>query len=516
MPDLAGVDGGALGLQAGLGVFAFLATAGCLAILATRGHRQRPRFQGILFLTAFALRFAASVALYHGGLIHVVGAEDDGGWVRGVALHRAWAGEGRGISDLPAAFAESYRTHHDGYYYLLGVVLHFVPASRLTAAALNGLLGAIAVVLVYRTARGFAPERAAALAGWLTCGFPSLVLWSALTIKEPVVLLLSVVAVHCCTRVRAEGLSPRHLAALAASIVLLVPFRLYTAWVAAVAVVGLVLPRFDGRRMAPGSLAGGIALASALLLSGVLTPHLGGPQSKFEDPSLGNVQFFRAVTGDRGGSPVPSRDNLHTARGFATALSVGAAHLLLAPPLADRRGGAAGLPRLHGDGRVVAPLARRGPPRPPARGPDPVRRGPARPGLRGGPGYGLQPALQQHRPDLPATVTAPALAPRRRGGRAGGEVPCGPWPMRRGPTRHGMRTWRYLRPDPGPVRAPCGNCGASWLPTRVTRAFSCDVAPGSPTGPPWRTRPSGMACSASCTGTWPRRRTASPPGSETG
>jgi hypothetical protein len=303
-----------------------------LAQPASADHGRALRFQGLLFLTAFVLRLAASVAVYQGGLIRVIGAGDDDMWVSGAALHDEWVRQGKGILNLPADFAASYQTHHDGYVHLLAVLFHFAPPVRQSAAALNAFLAALATVLVYRTAREFASDRAAQIAGGLTCVFPSLIVWSALTIKEPVVLFLSVLALHSTVHIRVHGLTLRHLAALVASVMLLVPFRFYAAYVTTAAVLlGLVLPRLDRQSLGARSRLGAMLFAAILLGTGVLKPHGGEFEQKFEDLSLKNIQSFRGGIGYRRGSSVPPTNDVRTTAGFCTQLTVGATHLLLAP-----------------------------------------------------------------------------------------------------------------------------------------------------------------------------------------
>jgi hypothetical protein len=313
-----------------------LAVSGCVVLRATGGGPRSDRRPYVLFLVALSLRWALSLAIYRGGLDRVIGAGDDVSWQEGAALHEAWLEQGKGLLDLPAACAGGYRRHHQGYAYLLAVLFHFVRPAQLTAAALGGWFGAMATVLVYRTARRFASDRAAAIAGWLACLFPSLVLWSALTIKEPVVLFLSTLALHGAVAVRAGGFRRSHVASMALAVVLLVPFRFYAAYAVALAVfLGLILPRRDPCPGASGAGAGArwaaVLFAGLLLASGALAPRGGRTQAKFEDPSLGNLQFFRAVNGQRGTSAAPSTANLSTVPGFVEALTVGALHLLLAP-----------------------------------------------------------------------------------------------------------------------------------------------------------------------------------------
>lgn len=317
------------GLRAGLVVLLALAVAGVVVILRDRGPTRR--HQAVLFVAALLLRFAAAVVLYEGGLLALIRDEDSQFWAAGAALHREWVRQGKGVLDLPAAFARCYGERHEGYTYLLGVLFAFVPPRRLTAAAWNCGCGAVTAVLVYRTALDLASRRAAALAGWAACLSPSLILWSALTVKEPVVACLAALALQRAVHVLAAGPSWRDPPVIASALGLLVPFRLYEAYVTTAAVLaGLVLPVLRRRREDLPAAAAGGAVALLLLATGALIPRGAPEETKFEALSLENLETFR-MNNARGGSAVVPTRRLDSVRGVVAAAARGGFHLLLAP-----------------------------------------------------------------------------------------------------------------------------------------------------------------------------------------
>lgn len=319
------------GLLQGITFTLLLGIAGFFILLAGQRHRPTLHFQTRLFLVALVLRFALSIAIYQFGLVRYVGDEDASGWGLGADLSREWATRGASLFDLPFRMAEGFGQHHRGYYYLLGGFF-FVTDSpfRLVAAALNCFFGALTVVFAYRVARTLFTDWVAARVGWWTCLFPSMLIWSAMTVKEPVVILLETAALYGCVRLREIGVSPRHLLLCAACIVLLIPFRFYAAYLVGLAVVLSLVAGdlFRPQRAFSAVLLG--ALVIPLLLG---TARLATRERKYD---LDYVQSFRknvATGGARVGaqSGVQTDYDMRTPVGFGLGTAVGAAHLLLAP-----------------------------------------------------------------------------------------------------------------------------------------------------------------------------------------
>lgn len=317
-------------LAVGLLHFALFSLVGCLVLQATRAHQETLQFQTRLLLWAFSLRFAASLLIYEGGLINTLKDEDASGWLVGAAYSRGWEQQGRSILDTPSLFLQAYETSNRGYYYMLGVVfLTTGMPGRLPAAALNGLVGALTVVFAYRVARSLFSEAVARRTAWLGCFFPSLIIWSAQTLKEPVVIFLETAALYGCIQLRQGSFSFRHLFLVSAAALLLYPFRFYAAYLAAGAVlVSLFMPQFGKGRMSLGPAVGVTLLLLAFVsLSGVqVTKEL--EQQQFD---LAYLERFREGANIGQGSGVYIEADLHTPSGFGLALLVGAAHLLMAP-----------------------------------------------------------------------------------------------------------------------------------------------------------------------------------------
>ncbi|HWP42160.1 MAG TPA: glycosyltransferase family 39 protein, partial [Blastocatellia bacterium] len=321
-----------LDLPFGLVLFVLFSLIGSLAIFLTRNHRDTIVFQVRLFLIAFAVRFMASVAIYQFGLVSVLGDEDSSGWWQGVFYKSQWEQNRVGLLDLPAVLSGAFEGHHRGYGYLVGLLFYATDSSaRMPAAALNCFLGALTVIFAYRIARTLFSEWTAVRAGWLICLFPSLIVWSAQTLKEPVIILLETVALYGCARLKVSGFSIKHILLCALAIVLVIPFRFYAAYVAGAAVVlTLTLPNFRKGKISIASALAVVALIIPLLtMSGILIRH----EAEFERFDIHRIEKFRVdVTRGPGGESGITQDyDLDDPGQFAMAALVGSTYLLFAP-----------------------------------------------------------------------------------------------------------------------------------------------------------------------------------------
>jgi hypothetical protein len=317
-----------LGLTSGTVLFLLLAQAGCVLLRITRSHCATLRFQTGLFLTAYVLRFVLSLVIYGCGLVQVIRDEDGSGWLTGVGLHQRWVDEGVGMAEAPELIVDAFRSSNKGYYFLLALLYHFVEPTRLPAAVINGFCGALAIIFAYRTAASLFTDRVARRVGIWLCVFPSLALWSAQTVKEPVVILLETMAVYGCVRLRQSVFPLSHLALTVVCVILLVPFRFYAAYFAAAALIASSIFPASGRdRLCVGPRFGAGLLVVFFVTTGLLAHH----EAQYAHWDLDNLQRVRSYTARTTGSGFESSFDVRTPVGFGLMLTVGALHLLLAP-----------------------------------------------------------------------------------------------------------------------------------------------------------------------------------------
>src|SRR5215471_15233479 len=305
-----------------------LVGAGLLAV--TWNHRKTLQFQIKIFICAFALRFFTSVVIYQFGLVDILRDEDGSGWVVGASLYKEWVRKGVGIFDLPARLAEAFSGHHRGYGYMVGALFYMTDAPhRLPAAVLNCFIGGLTVVVVYRIAASLFSEWVAARVAWWTCLLPSMLIWSAQTLKEPTVIFLETIVLYGCVRLKVKGFSLRHIIACGLAIILVLPFRFYAAYIAGAAVaLALMMPQFGKKKLSVGS---AIGVAACILPIVMMSSVLVSSEAQFERFDLKRIQKFREDIAIGAGSGVTSSYDFNSPTGLAAATVVGGSYLMLAP-----------------------------------------------------------------------------------------------------------------------------------------------------------------------------------------
>ena len=317
-----------IGLVPGLILFVFLAVFGSLILSVTWTHRSDLRSQMRLFIAAFIVRFLFSIAIYQFGLISILKDEDSSGWILGIPLLERW--RGIDFTQLPVVLLGAYQGHHQGYRYLMGALFFITnEPHRMTAAVLNCFFGALTVVFTYRLARTLASSWVATRVGWWCCFAPSLIVWSAQTVKEPIVILLEAIGLYACVQLKSRGASVRHVVMCALAILLVVPFRFYAAWVIGAAILlSLLLPHLALKRMNVGSaILVALMVIPLLLWSGILVSH----EATFNSFDAKAFDSYRRGLAGGQGSGYEMHYDIQTPSGFGMTALIGGAHLLMAP-----------------------------------------------------------------------------------------------------------------------------------------------------------------------------------------
>jgi hypothetical protein len=92
--------------------------------------------------------------------------------------------------------------HNQGYFYLCASIYYAIGGYRAAPSLVNCVIGALTIVGVYLVAREFfRPIIARRAAAWCAL-FPSMILWSAVALKDAVVTFLIVLAVLGCVRLK--------------------------------------------------------------------------------------------------------------------------------------------------------------------------------------------------------------------------------------------------------------------------------------------------------------------------
>lgn len=180
-----------------LKLFCVLMILGTLLLCVMERPLGTLSLQVRLFVCAYSIRFAMSLLIYQFGLVDIIKDEDATGWWSGVNIYRQWKHMEVGWADLPFVLGGAFDGNHRGYYYLLALLFFVTDAPvRPVAAVFNCFCGALTVVLTFRISRALFSSWVSERAAWWTCLFPSLIMWSAQTIKEPIIILIESIVIY--------------------------------------------------------------------------------------------------------------------------------------------------------------------------------------------------------------------------------------------------------------------------------------------------------------------------------
>lgn len=258
----------------------------------------------LVHFTASADTFAPDQLNYH------IGADE---------VARYWAGDSIG---------EPWPYHQAGrnaYFFLVAIQYFLVGASPLVPKLVNAAAGTLAVPLVIETARHVTGDWPTALrAGRYVAFFPSLVLWSALNIRDVWVVLLILLIAREAMRLQ-ESVQIRSLLVLGAAILAIVQFRDYIFF----AVVAPVLVSFIIRTR--GNIARNAVIALIVASVVVFADHVTGSGRTLQNMDLETLSEIRAGTALGGNSSFDAQADISTPTRALLFLPRGLAFFLLGP-----------------------------------------------------------------------------------------------------------------------------------------------------------------------------------------
>ncbi|MFM7129391.1 MAG: hypothetical protein ACKO0V_08545 [bacterium] len=239
----------------GLACFISFFILGTILVQLTH-HRETRREQTTLFLMAYLIRSMMVLVVYYFGLITIIKDEDSSGWTGGLGLYESWVQAGYGLFSLPEAVYEYFKSAregavsdggklHIGYNAIVAVEFFLLNSpGRIPAAMLNVFVGSLVPVFAYRLSMQiFNHPKAAKYVGMTLVFMPSLVLFSAQTQKEPIVVLLEVLGLYCCLQFCQFRFKPRYFICLAICIMMVYYLRFYIVYVfIGTFIMSLVIP----------------------------------------------------------------------------------------------------------------------------------------------------------------------------------------------------------------------------------------------------------------------------------
>jgi 4-amino-4-deoxy-L-arabinose transferase-like glycosyltransferase len=306
-----------------------IATILNLVVVFQIGSRAAPgeaRFLARVYSSTVLLRYGLAIFLnaYAGNsAFNATFWGDSGSYdIGGTQLALTWSGE-----PVSSAYMLTSVSGY-GWVYFVGTVYYLVGRNQLLVQFLNGLLGALTVLVIYAIAARLFDRAAARWAALFMAFFPQMVFWSAGMYKDPAILLCISICMYAVLRLR-ERLSASMILLFIVSALVLVTLRFYIAYF--VAFAGLATFLFTQRRGAVRS-----ALTYGLLvglLFGALT--LAVKRETLERQAsymnLDRLQITRQDQAKWGSSGFGQEHNVSTPAGALLALPVGLAYLLFAP-----------------------------------------------------------------------------------------------------------------------------------------------------------------------------------------
>lgn len=273
----------------------------------------------ILFL-AFAARLslATMFALVPG--FRVFHEDAEGYEHLGLVIAANWAGTG---PPLPPMHGQN-----TGFMYVCAALNYVFGAFHANASFFNAILGSVTVYVVYRLARHFVHPLVARRAAMWVAFMPSMILWSSIALKDPLMSLLIAVCLLSCVRLK-ERFSVSACVGVVLPIVAMQPVRFYMVYFVAFAVVGSLL--FDkGIRVVSGVYKQ-IAVGSALLLLFVLVGAANRAEKGTEVLSFEQVSAYRGGMAKTAESGFAADVDISTPTGALTFLPIGMSVFLLGP-----------------------------------------------------------------------------------------------------------------------------------------------------------------------------------------
>jgi 4-amino-4-deoxy-L-arabinose transferase-like glycosyltransferase len=271
------------------------------------------RYGLAILLNIFAVNSAFSATFWGDSDTYDIG---------GTQLALRWSGE-------PVASAYMLTSVSGyGWVYFVGAIYYLVGRNQLLVQFLNGMLGALTVLVIYAIAARLFGRAAARWAALFMAFFPQMVFWSAGMYKDPAVLLCIAVCMYAVLRLR-ERLSVSMIVLFVMSELALITLRFYIAYFVAFAALATFF--FTQRRGAVRS-ALNYGLLAALLF-GALTLAV-RRETLEQQASYMNLERLQVTRQDQamwGSSGFGQEHNVSTTSGALMALPLGLVYLLFAP-----------------------------------------------------------------------------------------------------------------------------------------------------------------------------------------
>lgn len=232
--------------------------------IRSTADKQDIPFELGAFLLAFSLRLWAGYLLYGYGLVNIVKDEDASGYYGGWIQAERWGREGIEtiFSDMFSALTSRYNI---GQHIVWGLILYVIDVpSRLAVSATNSFCGAMTAIAIYRLTHALFDRKSATLATTYIVFWPSLILLSASTAKEPLVIFLEWTFLCIAVQMK-DKTNLRNAFVCMVILLVLYTLRFYAFYICTASFVALLFP-FGHKSFLKSIFIGLILLASLLVI----------------------------------------------------------------------------------------------------------------------------------------------------------------------------------------------------------------------------------------------------------
>jgi 4-amino-4-deoxy-L-arabinose transferase-like glycosyltransferase len=186
-----------------------------------------------MLLAGFVLRMLSATAFAVFPALRVFHEDASGYELTGMRLAAEWSQRG------PPLLFQTQELN-TGFYFVTGAVYYVFGAFQVNASYFNAIVGCATACLIFRLARTLLHVRVAKMAVLMVLFTPSMILWSSIAIKDPLVSFLIVVALSSCMELK-KRLSMLPLLGVVLPLAAIQPIRFYMVYFVAFAVFAAMI-----------------------------------------------------------------------------------------------------------------------------------------------------------------------------------------------------------------------------------------------------------------------------------
>ena len=281
-----------------------------------------------LYAGSLAIRLATGITILLGGYIEYFAGDhityDFFGW----GLAQAWSGQ---LQNTKWVYERMSQVGQNGIYYWVAILYSIFGHTQTGATAVQCVVVSFTPVLTYKISYLlYASRKAARYAALLVAFLPSMIIWSSLLLKDPLIIFLLCVTVLCMLKIQKESKYLYIIPATAAMLPILA-IRIYVFYFILFAVLGsYLMSRFGGK----SSLGGYMARLAGIGIIGITLFSLQFDkisEEQFKVNILDRVQSSRTDLAKAAYSGFATEARVNTIGDAAAFLPVGITYLLLAP-----------------------------------------------------------------------------------------------------------------------------------------------------------------------------------------